>query len=86
MTFPAVEALQVRRSESILLAAVKTCIIEATDSLDVPYYSNLSAMEVVDMTCVQCVVRRAKINNRWAIIDRSGNLARAIYDGDTSVD
>ena len=47
--------------------------------LDINFYTNLGRYEVVDITSIQCLVRRVKDRGQWAIIDRSGALARAIY-------
>jgi hypothetical protein len=68
----------------IFLAAVKTCKLDGPDSqlrsLDIQFYSSEGATHIVDMTSIQCLVGRVWDRNRWAIIDRSGQLARAVYD------
>ena len=68
----------------VILAAVRTCKLDANDDilkeakLDFHLYSSLGPLNVVDITCLQSVVGRVKDGNRgWAIIDRSGSLARA---------
>jgi hypothetical protein len=34
----------------------------------------------MDLNCVQCLVGRVRLaNGNWAILDRSGVLARALY-------
>jgi hypothetical protein len=51
--------------------------IKAQNALGVPYYANLAHFEVVDMTCVQCLVARitdSATQKRWALVDRSGML------------
>jgi hypothetical protein len=69
---------------AIFLAAVKTCKLDGPDSqlrsLDIRFYSSEGAIHVVDITSIQCLVGRIWDRNRWAIIDRSGQLARAVYD------
>jgi hypothetical protein len=42
---------------------------------------DMGRLDVVDVTCLQCLVGRVKDNNRWAIIDRSGHLVRAVAEG-----
>lgn len=69
---------------TIFLAAIQTCTnpTRATNGLDLHYYTKMGRIEVVDMTCVQCLVGRVKdpvVNNGWIIIDRSGNQARAVF-------
>lgn len=79
------DALRLGSSETIILAAIRTCVNPRTKgnpSLDIHYYSQHGRQEVVDLTCVQCVVGRLRTldDREWAIIDRSGNLARAVFD------
>ena len=68
----------------IILAALKTCILDQPDSqlrnLDVRFYSVEGAVHVIDITSVQCLVGRIRDRNRWAIVDRSGSLARAVAE------
>lgn len=55
----------------------------ASNGLDLHYYSKMGRVEVVDLTCVQCVVGRVKdpdTKNGWVVIDRSGSLARAVFN------
>ncbi|KIM59027.1 hypothetical protein SCLCIDRAFT_27607 [Scleroderma citrinum Foug A] len=67
-----------------ILASIKTCKIECTNvDLDIHYYSKLGGLDVLDITCIQCVVGRIPCNNGWAIIDRSGDLAHAFYVPET---
>ncbi|KIJ60585.1 hypothetical protein HYDPIDRAFT_98351 [Hydnomerulius pinastri MD-312] len=66
-----------------ILAAIETCEIERSrPDVDIHYYSKLGALDMVDITCLQCLVGRIPHEGRWAIIDRSGDLARAIYAAD----
>ncbi|EGO04760.1 hypothetical protein SERLA73DRAFT_44315, partial [Serpula lacrymans var. lacrymans S7.3] len=64
---------------TLVQPAVKTCVLEGVNTLGVPYYSKLGPLKVVDIICIQCAVGRVKYGQRWAIIDRSGTLARAVY-------
>ncbi|KAJ7474677.1 hypothetical protein B0H11DRAFT_1728327, partial [Mycena galericulata] len=48
------------------------------NGLDVHFYSRAGALDIIDITTVQALVGRVKdVSNSWAIIDRSGVLARA---------
>ena len=73
----------------IILAAIRSCVLENVDSqletLDIRYYTGTGALHVIDITSVQCVVGRIWDRNKWAIIDRSGSLARALYVEDAMV-
>ena len=63
-----------------ILASIRTCKIErGNEDLDIHYYSKLGGLDVLDITCVQCAMGRIPCKNGWAIIDRSGDLARAFY-------
>jgi hypothetical protein len=68
------------------LAVIRTCVIDNTDpqllGLDIRFTSNEGALDVVDITNLQCLVGRIRDRDKWAIIDRSGNLARALYVDD----
>ncbi|KAF8834466.1 hypothetical protein BDN67DRAFT_861609, partial [Paxillus ammoniavirescens] len=63
-----------------ILAGIETCEIQRSTDLDIHYFNKLSgSLDVVDITCVQCLVGRIPVAGGWAIIDRSGDLARALY-------
>ena len=65
---------------SFLLGIVRTCSIqESNDLLDIHYYTHTGRYEVVDIKNVQCLVGRILDRGQWAIVDRSGGLARAFY-------
>jgi len=57
-------------------------VIEDSNSLDMHFYRDVGVLDVVDITCLQCLVGRVKDGARWAIIDRSGRLARAVEEMD----
>ncbi|KAH9941067.1 hypothetical protein B0H21DRAFT_753454 [Amylocystis lapponica] len=70
--------------KTIVFAAIRSCTIEESHrDLDIHFYSDgaagLGALDVVDISCVQCLVGRVPDGHRWAIVDRSGTLSRAIY-------
>ncbi|RXW13195.1 hypothetical protein EST38_g12658 [Candolleomyces aberdarensis] len=55
--------------------------------LDIHVYSNQHGLDVVDITTVQSLVGRAHWNNRWAIFDCSGDLARTTFiEGESNSD
>ena len=53
--------------------------IEATAGLNLHYYLHTGALHFVDATSIQCLVGWVKDGNKWAIIDWSGSLTRAVY-------
>ncbi|KAI0826921.1 hypothetical protein BC628DRAFT_1319465 [Trametes gibbosa] len=69
---------------TLLFGVIRQCVItSAHNVLDIHYYKKLGRVEVVDITTVQCVVGRVSLEqSEYAIIDRSGSLARAIYAED----
>ena len=80
ISLPPDTALHLTEPTIHMLASIKTCKIErANVDLDIHYYSKLGGLDVLDITCVQCAVGRIPCKNGWAIIDRSGDLARAFY-------
>lgn len=71
------------RVTSMVFAVIRTCKIEESHpALDIHYYSQESTLDVLDITTIQALVGRVHDRGRWAIIDRSGSLSRAIYDPD----
>lgn len=76
---PAITAIGAK-PETLVLGIIRTCTLDGSHSkLDIHYYTKQGALEVVDITTVQCVVGRIEDRRRWAIIDRSGTLSRAVY-------
>jgi hypothetical protein len=72
-------------TDVMILAAIRTCILTPTDpnleGLDIHFYSKLGALHIVDVNSIQCLVGRVKDSDKdWAIIDRSGSLARAVNE------
>lgn len=54
-----------------------------------PYYTKMAHFEVVDISCVQCLVARVAdsvAQKRWALVDRSGNTPRSGPRSDPSGD
>lgn len=64
----------------VVLAIIRSCKVEEDHpKLDIHYYSEDGALDVVDISTVQCLVGRVFDRGRWAIFDRSGSLSRAVY-------
>lgn len=69
--------------EIIVFAAVRACDLIETpraNGLDIHYYDKEGQLDIVDLTTIQCVVGRVRDRNRWTLIDRSGQLARAVWE------
>ncbi|KAF7354478.1 hypothetical protein MVEN_01137000 [Mycena venus] len=83
---PPAPELKLRKEETLILAAVRRCKIEAKNDLDMHYYRKEGGIEVVDMSTIQCLVGRLQTTDKkhWVVIDRSGDLARPYYDPDDS--
>lgn len=80
-------ALQIDNPTLYILAAIRTCVLKPDDrelqGLDIHFYSRAGALDVIDITSVQALVGRVQdLSNEWAVIDRSGVLARAQWLGD----
>jgi hypothetical protein len=75
--------LRIDQASTIILASIRTCILNDSvpqlEHLGIKHYSAEGAVHVIDITSLQCLVGRIRDRNRWAIIDRSGSLARALY-------
>ena len=48
--------------------------VKATLRNSIYYYKKFGVKEVVDLSSLQCVVRRIRDRDEWAIIDRSDNV------------
>ncbi|KAK0442555.1 hypothetical protein EV421DRAFT_1710618, partial [Armillaria borealis] len=71
---------------TFIMALIRSCKCsdsEKIDGLDVHFYTVLGQQHVMDITLVQCLIGRVPCGqNKWAIIDRSSSLARAVYSED----
>lgn len=76
---PAAPQLGLDSEETLILAGVRQCVVDATNSIGMPFYSKMGQFEVVDMACIQCLIGRIQIGKQWAIIDRSGGLLPSYY-------
>jgi len=75
------DELGLDESETIILAAIRTCADAKTSASghDIYYYSQEGSLEVIDIDCIQCCVGRIKDGNRWAIVDRSREHAQPVF-------
>ena len=77
---PRAQTLRLNAPDILILGAIHRCEVERHNDLDMHYYKKQGRTEVVDITTIQCLVGRIKDRGWWTIIDRSGKLARAIFD------
>lgn len=84
---------RVEPEKPIFLVAIRSCKLLKDDpelsKLDIHLYSEMGKLDIVDITSVQALVGRVKTQvagGQWAVIDRSGALARAVYDDDVDDD
>ena len=77
-----------KTNEDIILAAIRSCKLDTTPAelkkLDIHLYTHQRSLDFTDVTSIQAVVGRVphKASSTWAIIDRSGALARAIFSNE----
>jgi hypothetical protein len=76
-------------NEPIILAAIRSCKLETTpaelETLDIHLYSQEGSLDFIDVTSIQALVGRVPCSNtgpKWAVVDRSGALARAVFNND----
>ncbi|KAJ7681395.1 hypothetical protein B0H17DRAFT_1161144 [Mycena rosella] len=79
--------LNTEEPTTYILAAIRACVLDADDAqlrgLDIHFYSGTGGLDVIDITSVQALVGRVPDRgDGWAIIDRSGVLARAEWLGE----
>ncbi|KIY51358.1 hypothetical protein FISHEDRAFT_37513 [Fistulina hepatica ATCC 64428] len=79
-------ALHLTEPQSFIFAAIRQCKVNGSGlqslGLDVRFYSEQGPLDVVDIMSVQCLVGRIYDRGQWAIIDRSGDLVRAVPEDD----
>ena len=73
LELPSMPRLNLAMPITIILALIKN--VKATLTDNVYYYKELDVNEVVDLTTVQCVVRRIWDRDEWAIVNWSNNVA-----------
>ena len=66
---------------TVVLAVISPRETKNETPLNIPYYTEPSKVtpRVVDINTVMCLVGRINDRGRWAIIDRSGDMARAEF-------
>ncbi|KAJ7780645.1 hypothetical protein DFH07DRAFT_729285 [Mycena maculata] len=79
--------LKIQQPTTYIFAAVRACVLDPDDAqlrgLDIHFYSRHGHLDVIDITSLQALVGRVQdTGDRWAIIDRSGVLARAEWLGE----
>jgi hypothetical protein len=82
---PAIPAFDLHQPTTYFLAGIHAHDLKAKNSQGMLYYSNLGRFNVVDMSCVQCLITRiaeSAEKKRWALVDRSGNIDRSYYVAD----
>lgn len=69
--------------KTLVLAIIGTRDTTLETPLKIPYYTEPKSATVsaVDMATLMCLVGRIKDRGRWAVVDRSGDLARAEFVG-----
>lgn len=77
-------ALGLNETETILLAAIRSCKLDPEDALlkhlDIHFYSATGELDIVDLKCVECLVGRVPLGtSSWAVFDRSGDLVRSTW-------
>jgi len=65
----------------IVLAIIGTRNTTLETPLKIPYYTEprVATVSAVDVNTLMCLVGRIEDRGRWAIVDRSGDLARAEF-------
>ncbi|KAF9070517.1 hypothetical protein BDP27DRAFT_1220576, partial [Rhodocollybia butyracea] len=81
VTLPAAEELGLNSQTTFVLAAIHRCQVQATSHSGAAYYEQMGALEVVDMSAVQCLIGRIEAVNdmRNFVIDRTGTLQSSYY-------
>jgi hypothetical protein len=77
--------LGLKASETVAFAVIRQIEVEAVDQrLDIHYYTKTGPLDVVDLNTVKCIVGRVPSAHlrQTGVIDRSGNLARAVWDAE----
>ena len=71
----------ITRPKKVILAIIGPRETTNETSLGIPYYTEHTKVtpRAVDMNTVMCLVGRIKDRGRWAIVDRSGDMARAEF-------
>lgn len=74
--------LELPEPKKFLLAVISPCNIEGPGrdaSKEVVYYEDLSAETIVPVPAISNVIGRIRVDRKWAIIDRSDDLAATVF-------
>jgi hypothetical protein len=79
---PIYPGVGVNTAQTVLLAGITTCNVDVEHPvLDIHFYKTEGVEEIYGLECVQCLIGRVPYSEqRWAIIDRSGALSRAVAE------
>ena len=72
LELPSAQRLNLDKPTTVILALIRE--VKTTLRNGIYYYKDFGVEEVVDLSTLQCVVRRIQDRNEWAIIDRSDNV------------
>ncbi|KAJ7575166.1 hypothetical protein C8J56DRAFT_802047, partial [Mycena floridula] len=82
ITVPASVVLGLESPEVLVLAGIRNCLTAKKNAIGMPMFTKMSQFDVVDMSCVQCLVGCIPVlGHGEVILDRSGNILRSQYDG-----
>ena len=76
---PAVAELELDEPFKVVVVAIRKVKMSLKTPLNIPYYSEMGGMEVVDISVIKCLVGRIEDRGEWAIIDRTAGLAQANF-------
>jgi hypothetical protein len=79
---PAAPQIGINTEEKIILAAIRPVKVMERTSNGIVFYKDYGPVEVVDLNVIQCVVGRIWDREKWAIVDRKGALAQAVFTDD----
>jgi hypothetical protein len=75
---PATEDLGLKQPEEVILAGIWTFNMVGYNKAKMPLIKGQSTLDIIDMTCVQCLIGRMPIGGGIeAIIDCTGNIQKA---------
>jgi hypothetical protein len=78
VTLPAAEDLGFEQPKEVILAGIQTFSMVGHNKAKMPLISGESTLDIVDITCVQCLIGRVPIGGGIeVIIDHTGNTQKA---------
>jgi hypothetical protein len=88
-TLPTAQELGLDEPLYIVFTAIRTCNIANTTAdiaTGLDYLTGFSSLDILDLSCLQCVIGRVDTRGRVAVIDRTGSLQRSWYNDDGTDD